>query len=37
MTLNQAKLVNANANTFEYFTVDFDVTAMNDEQFEMAA
>ena len=37
MTVNQAKLVNANANTFEYFTVDFDVTAMNDEQFEMAA
>ena len=37
MTLNQAKLVNANANTFEYFTVDFDVTAMNDEQFEMVA
>jgi hypothetical protein len=37
MTVNQAKLVNANANTFEYFTVDFDVTAMNDEQFEMVA
>jgi len=37
MTVNQAKNVNANANTFEYFTVDFDITAMNDEQFEMAA
>ena len=37
MTLNQANQVNATANTFEYFTVDFDVTAMNDEQFEMVA
>jgi hypothetical protein len=37
MTVNQANQVNATANTFEYFTVDFDVTAMNDEQFEIAA
>jgi hypothetical protein len=37
MTVNQAKIVNANANTFEYFTVDFDVSAMNEEQFEIAA
>ena len=37
MTVNQANQVNATANTFEYFTVDFDVTAMNDEQFEMVA
>ena len=37
MTVNQAKLVNANANTFEYFQVDFDISAMNDEQFEIAA
>ena len=29
--------VNAKANTFEYFTVDFDISAMNDEQFEMVA
>ena len=29
--------VNAKANTFEYFTVDFDISAMNDEQFEIAA
>jgi hypothetical protein len=37
MTANQANQVNATANTFEYFQVDFDVTAMNDEQFEIAA
>jgi hypothetical protein len=37
MTVNQANQVNAKANTFEYFTVDFDISAMNDEQFEMAA
>ena len=37
MTLNQAKIVNANANTFEYYTVDFDITAMNDEEFALAA
>jgi len=38
MTVNQAKLVNANANTFEYFKVDFDISAMNDEaDFALAA
>ena len=37
MDVIQAKHVNANANTFEYFQVDFDVTAMNDEQFAIAA
>jgi len=37
MTVNQANQVNAKANTFEYFQVDFDITAMNDEQFEMVA
>jgi len=37
MTVNQAKLVNANANTFEYFKVPFTVSAMNDEDFAMAA
>jgi hypothetical protein len=37
MTVNQANLVNANTSTFEYFTVDFDISAMNDEQFEMVA
>jgi len=38
MTVNQAKLVNAKASTFEYFKVDFDVTAMNDEaDFALAA
>jgi len=37
MTVNQAKLVNAKANTFKFFAVDFDLSAMNDEQFEIAA
>ena len=37
MTLNQAKIVNANANTFKFFEVDFDISAKNDEQFELAA
>ena len=33
MTLNQAKIVNANANTtFKFFEVDF---AVNDEAFEL--
>jgi len=34
MTVNQAKLVNANANTFKYFEVD---VALNDDRFELAA
>ena len=37
MTLNQANNVNAKTSTFEYFQVDFDISAMNDEQFEIAA
>ena len=37
MTLNQAKSVNANANTFKRISVDFDITAMNDEEFALAA
>jgi hypothetical protein len=37
MTVNQAKSVNANANTFKFFEVDFDISAKNDEQFELAA
>ena len=37
MTVNQAKLVNANANTFKFVQVDFDISAMNDEQFAIAA
>jgi hypothetical protein len=34
MTVNQAKLVNAKASTFEYFEVD---VALNDSAFELAA
>jgi len=34
MTVNQAKLVNANANTFKFFEVD---VALNDDRFELAA
>jgi len=37
MTVNQAKLVNAKANTFKFFAIDFDISAKNDEQFELAA
>ena len=38
MTLNQAKLVNANANTFEYFEVPASVArAANASSFAMAA
>jgi hypothetical protein len=37
MTVNQAKLVNANANTFEYVQVPFTVSAMNDREFALAA
>jgi len=37
MTVNQAKRVNAKASTFEYFKVDFTVSAMNDDSFAMAA
>jgi hypothetical protein len=33
----RSKIVNAKANTFEYYTVDFDITAMNDEEFALAA
>ena len=29
--------INANKTAFEFFEVDFDVTAMNDEAFELAA
>jgi len=37
MTLNQANQVNAKANTFEYAQVPFTVSAMNDEEFALAA
>ena len=37
MDVIQAKIVNANANTFKFFEVDFDISAKNDEQFELAA
>jgi hypothetical protein len=38
MTVNQAKLVNANANTFEYFKVPASVAkAANASSFAMAA
>jgi hypothetical protein len=38
MTVNQAKLVNANANTFEYFQVPASVAfAANDAEFALAA
>ena len=36
MTLNQAKLINANT-AFKYFEVDVDVSAKNDEAFALAA
>ena len=34
MTLNQAKIVNANANTFKFMQVD---VALNDDAFALAA
>jgi hypothetical protein len=38
MTVNQAKLVNANANTFEYFKVPASVAfSANDADFAMVA
>jgi len=38
MTVNQAKLVNAKASTFEYFQVPVSVSAMNDDaEFAIAA
>jgi hypothetical protein len=38
MTVNQAKTVNANANTFEYFKVPASVAfSANDADFAMAA
>jgi len=38
MTVNQAKLVNANANTFEYFKVPASLAfSANDADFAMAA
>jgi hypothetical protein len=37
MTVNQAKLVNANANTFEYFQVPVTLAAANEAELEMAA
>jgi hypothetical protein len=37
MTVNQANSVNAKTSTFKFFEIDFDVTAMNDEGFELAA
>jgi hypothetical protein len=37
MDVIQAKLVNAKASTFEFVQVDFDISAMNDEQFAIAA
>jgi hypothetical protein len=38
MTLNQAKIVNANANTFKFFEVPASVAqAANAERFELAA
>lgn len=36
MTLNQANLINAKS-AFQYYTVNVDVSAMNDEQFALAA
>ena len=37
MDVIQAKIVNANANTFKFMQVDFDISAMNDEAFAIAA
>ena len=37
MTVNQAKLVNANANTFEYFQVPVTLASANDAEFAIAA
>jgi hypothetical protein len=37
MTVNQAKNVNANANTFEYAQINFTVSAANEEAFALAA
>ena len=38
MTVTQANFVNAKTSTFEYFKVDFDISAMNDEaDFALAA
>jgi hypothetical protein len=37
MTVNQANNVNAKANTFEFVQVDFDISAMNGEEFAIAA
>jgi len=34
MTVNQAKIVNANANTFKFMQVN---VALNDEEFAIAA
>ena len=32
-----AKLTDAKTSKFEYFTIDFDFTAINDSLYEMAA
>jgi hypothetical protein len=37
MDVIQANNVNAKANTFKFVQVDFDISAMNDEEFAIAA
>ena len=37
MTVNQAKPVNANASTFEYFQVPVTLASANDAEFALAA
>jgi hypothetical protein len=37
MTVNQAKLVNAKASTFEYFQVPVSLASANDAEFAIAA
>jgi hypothetical protein len=37
MTVNQAKSVNAKANTFEYFQVPVTLASANDAEFAIAA
>jgi hypothetical protein len=37
MTVNQAKLVNAKASTFEYFQVPVSLAVANDAEFALAA
>jgi len=37
MTVNQAKIVNANANTFEFYQVPVTLASVNDAEFELVA